>query len=115
MKFWRLPVQLRVLAQRAMAYKLTKKADADIITIYVEGVYEFGVAQAEKYHAELERIFELLSDSPMLARERKEITPPVRVHPHRSHLIIYSIDKNNDILIVRVRHGREDWRRNPVE
>lgn len=106
---------MRVGAHRAMGYKLTRKAEADIISIYVEGAREFGTPQAEKYHTELEHIFERLSDSPMIARERVEITPPVRIHPYKSHLVVYVVDANNDILIIRVRHGREDWRRNPAE
>jgi toxin ParE1/3/4 len=34
----------------------------------------------------------------------------VRIHPHRAHIIIYQ-DMGADILIIRIRHGREDWAR----
>ncbi|PCH81181.1 MAG: plasmid stabilization protein ParE [Hyphomicrobiales bacterium] len=98
-----------------MGFRLSRKADEDIINAYVEGVRDFGVVQAEKYHAELERVFQLLSDSPKLARERKEITPPVRIYPHGSHMIVYSLDEEDNVLIIRVRHGREDWINNPNE
>jgi toxin ParE1/3/4 len=33
----------------------------------------------------------------------------VRVHPCGSHIIIYTVNKAGGVLIVRVRHGREDW------
>jgi toxin ParE1/3/4 len=66
----------------------------------------FGEQQAEKYYAGLERIFEFLSDTPKAARERKEITPPVRIHPYQSHIIVYLIDDHGNILILRIRHGR---------
>ncbi|MCF6302500.1 MAG: type II toxin-antitoxin system RelE/ParE family toxin [Devosiaceae bacterium] len=97
-----------------MAYRRSEKADEDIITIYVDGVRDFGVTQAEKYHAELEQLFELIADTPKLARERHELKPPVRIHPYKSHIIIYIIDDRNDVLILRVRHGHEDWEFDPV-
>lgn len=92
-----------------MAYRLTRKAAEDIIAIYQDGIRLFGAVQAEKYHSAMEKAFQLLSENPELAREREEITPPVRVHPHGTHLIVYIVERNGDILIVRVRHGREDW------
>lgn len=97
-----------------MTYKLTRKAAEDITHIYLEGVAAFGTAQAEQYHAGIETTFELLSQNPNLARKRHEITPPVHIHPYESHIIIYTIDKQNNVLIIRVRHGREDWKNNPA-
>ena len=92
-----------------MAYRLSRKAVEDIIAIHGEGASLFGDEQAEKYHIGMGQVFQLLSDNPELARERKEIFPPVRVHPYGAHLIVYLILSNRDILIVRVRHGNEDW------
>ncbi|MBD8891046.1 type II toxin-antitoxin system RelE/ParE family toxin [Roseibium litorale] len=98
-----------------MTYKLSRKAAEDIANIYIEGVAAFGLAQAEKYHAEMETTFELLADNPQIARHRHEIDPPVRIHPFRSHIVIYLIDEEGDVLIVRVRHGREDWQESPAD
>lgn len=97
-----------------MAYKFSVKAEEDIVRAYRGGVRQFGVEQTEKYYAGLERVFEFLSDTPKAARERMEITPPVRVHPYRSHIIVYSIDTVGGVLILRVRHGREDWENDPL-
>lgn len=97
-----------------MAYKLSAKAAEDIIRVYRESFRLFGAEQAEKYYAGLERVFQFLTDTPKAARERTEITPPVRVHPYQSHIIVYLMDDNGDILILRVRHGREDWENDPV-
>ena len=72
------------------------------------GARDFGVQQAEAYFAGLERTFAFLAEYPLSARERPEITPPVRIHPYRSHVIVYVIEGAN-IRILRVRHGREDW------
>ena len=97
-----------------MAWRLTRAAEDDVIHIYVEGARMFGLAQADNYHRELETIFDLITANPLLMRERREITPPVRVYPHKAHLIIYLTDDGGDVLIVRVRHGREDWQREPI-
>ncbi|WP_438985218.1 type II toxin-antitoxin system RelE/ParE family toxin [Aequoribacter sp.] len=45
----------------------------------------------------------------LIVWQRFELSPPVRVHPFRSHIIIYTQENNGDIFIVRVRHSREDW------
>ncbi|MDR7118026.1 type II toxin-antitoxin system RelE/ParE family toxin [Caulobacter sp. BE254] len=91
-----------------MGYRLSRKAEEDILQIYLAGVGEFGVNQAERYHAGLEQAFMFLSDFPRAAPERPELIPPSRVHPYKSHIILYRLD-GPDILIQRVRHGREDW------
>jgi len=93
-----------------VAYRLSRKAEDDLIQLFVTGARDFGIAQAEAYFAGLETTFAFLSDHPRAARERAEITPPIRVHPHKAHLIVYAI-RGDDILILRVRHGREDWDR----
>ena len=97
-----------------MAYKLSVKAEEDIVHVYREGARLFGVEQAEKYHAGLEQIFRFLADTPRAARERLEITPPVRIHPYRSHIVVYLIDDLGDVRILRVRHGRENWESGPI-
>lgn len=33
----------------------------------------------------------------------------MRIHPFKAHLVVYRIEEDGDILIVRVRHGHEDW------
>ncbi|WP_106754777.1 type II toxin-antitoxin system RelE/ParE family toxin [Pannonibacter carbonis] len=96
-----------------MAYKLTRKAAGDVTGILIEGTVQFGDAQAARYHGLLESAFELIAANPYLARERHEIDPPVRVFPAHSHLVIYVVDDRSDMLIIRVRHGREDWKQNP--
>jgi toxin ParE1/3/4 len=93
-----------------LVYRLTNAAAADVAAIFVRGAAEFGAAQAEKYHAGLERIFEFLAANPRVARERDEFSPPVRLHPFGVHIVVYRI-VDEDILVVRVLHGRQDWER----
>jgi toxin ParE1/3/4 len=97
-----------------MSYRLSRKAEDDLIQIYVAGTRGFGAAQAERYYAGLETAFAFLADYPQAARERVEILPPVRIHPYRSHVIVYVVD-DEGVLILRVRHGREDWESQPSD
>ena len=91
-----------------MAYRLTNAAADDVAAIFVRGAAEFGLAQAEKYHSGLEKIFEFLAANPRAARERDEFSPPVRLRPFGVHLVVYRI-VGEDILVVRVLHGRQNW------
>ena len=93
-----------------MAYRTTRKAEQDIIGIYLWGCRQFGQKQAERYHAGLTQTLNLLGDNPRLARERAEFDPPVRMYPYQSHMIVYLLD-DSGALIVRVLHGRQDWER----
>ena len=93
-----------------MNFKTTRQADGDIIDIYVHGVAEFGVDQAERYHEGMVSVFELLAENPHLARERREFDPPVRLHPYQAHMIAYVV-RDDGILIIRVLHGRQAWER----
>lgn len=92
-----------------MGYRLSQKAEEDIINIFLQGVEQFGIPQADDYHDLLKKTFHFLGENPEAARERPEITPPVQFYPTQSHLIFYTIDENKDIFILRVRHAHEDW------
>ncbi|KIV68650.1 ParE toxin protein [Rhizobium sp. UR51a] len=37
----------------------------------------------------------------------------MRIHPFRAHLVVYRVEADDDVLIVRVRHGHEDWGNEP--
>ena len=92
-----------------MAYRLTREAAEDIIEIYIYGAEQFGARQADSYHSLLENTFDFLARHPLAARRRLELSPPVRIHPVQAHLVIYRIEDDGSILVIRVRHGHEDW------
>ncbi|MDZ7927835.1 MAG: type II toxin-antitoxin system RelE/ParE family toxin [Agrobacterium sp.] len=92
-----------------MAFRLSLLAEEDVIRIAEEGILLFGIEQARKYHRELFAIFELISRNPRMARERDELSPPLRIHRFRAHLVVYRVDADDEVFIVRVRHGHEDW------
>lgn len=91
-----------------MGVRTTRQADQDIIGLYLRGAAEFGITQAELYHEGLLATFAMLADNPRMARERTKLRPPMRLHPWQSHLIAYVVE-GDDILIIRVLHGRQDW------
>lgn len=91
-----------------MPYRLTREAEADVIEIAKRGLDRWGPGQAQIYHNGLFELFDLIASTPAMARQRTELTPPVRVQRYKAHLVIYLID-DEGVLIVRVRHGREDW------
>ncbi|WP_428374898.1 type II toxin-antitoxin system RelE/ParE family toxin [Lichenicoccus sp.] len=93
-----------------MTYRTTVRADQDIIDLYIDGIRQFGRDHAERYHEGLAATFELIDGNPLIARDRVEFTPPARLHPYRSHMIVYVLD-DAGVLIVRVLHGRQDWER----
>lgn len=94
-------------------YRLTRAAERDILSIAETGIEIFGLEQAQTYHAALFDIFDLIARNPRMGRERRELNPPTRVHPFRSHIILYRQDEAG-VLIVRVRHAHEDWASEPV-
>lgn len=69
----------------------------------------FGIAQADRYIEGLLNALDLVADFPGAARLRTELQPPIRAYPYKSHLILYDIGATGDVLVVRIRHGHEDW------
>lgn len=92
-----------------MTWRLSGAAEEDLIEIWLTGFERHGPAQADRYQDGLEATFELLTAFPKLARERSELTPPLRVHPFGVHIILYLVQSDGSVFVVRVRHKREDW------
>ena len=90
-------------------YNLYPKAEADLEDIWFYTVQEWSIEQAIKYIDDLGNAFQLLADSPLLCRERNELTPPVRIHHFKYHLIVY-ISRPDSIDIVRVLHENMDYK-----
>ena len=97
-----------------MTWRLSRAAEEDLIEIWLYGSEHHGPAQADRYQDSLESTFALLAQFPELARERSELTPPVRVHPFGSHLIFYLVRPTGSVFVVLVRHKREDWVSEPI-
>lgn len=90
------------------SYRLSRAAVDDLARIADYTIEAFGIDQAIAYRDGLIRTLTFLAEFPRAARERPELRLKSRVYPYESHLIFYRIDGRN-ILIQRIRHGREDW------
>ncbi len=75
-----------------MTFRTIRRAEQDIIDLYVQGASWFGSVQAERYHAGLIALFDLLADNLLIARLRTEFSPPVRMHAYRVHMVVYVED-----------------------
>ena len=93
-----------------MAVRFTTLAEADIIDRYLYGFRNFGCDQADRYEAGLGQAIDIIAANPRIAAERREYDPPVRVHHHAKHYIVYLIE-NGDILILRVLRDEVDLTR----
>ena len=96
------------------SWQLTEAAEEDLIEIWREGAKRWGAVQADRYADAFEAAFALLARFPEMAFERRELMPPLRVHPSGAHMILYCTYSDGGILVVRVRHQREDWTTDPL-
>ncbi len=92
-----------------MGFRLSCKAQEDIIAIAEHGLAVFGDAQTRRYHEDLFTPIGLIIDHPHVARERRENEPPVRIQPFQAHLVVYLIEDDGSVLVLRVRHAHENW------
>ena len=67
--------------ERPVNYILSRKAEEDIVSIYLHGLENFGEMQADVYHSKLQACFEFLARNLLSTPERMELSPPVRLHP----------------------------------
>lgn len=86
---------------------LRPSAEADLSAIWLQGASAWGVEQAERYADGLFALFDLLAEFPEMARERAEFTPPARIHPSGSHLVIYRLEEQG-VEIIRILHAHQN-------
>lgn len=92
----------------AQPYRLAPRALADLDDIWRYSAETWSISQADRYLDDLVRMFDAIAAMPTLARERSEFTPPVRIHVHESHLIVYTIAEDH-VSILRLLGGQQDW------
>lgn len=89
------------------SYQLYPEAENDLESIWLYSEKNWGVDQAHAYLDGLVDIFQLLSENPLMCRERSEFEPPVHIHHHAHHLIVFILS-DAGIDIVRVLHESMD-------
>jgi len=95
------------------SYRLSTRADADILEVVVYTVRRFGVEQGRRYHDGLKRAFQALAEHPTRGRGAAELAPNLRRWKYESHIVFY-VAEPQGILIVRVLHQAMDIRRHPM-
>ena len=84
-----------------MKIQVTELANEDLINIWLYGNENWGERLADDYLFELDSNMQTLRQNPQRYPEHKGVTPPFRLMPFRSHLVIYEI-QNTSINILRV-------------
>lgn len=92
-----------------LALRLSVRARQDLEDIWLHSARTWSAAQADRYVHALADTFDLICHTPELARAYPQFVPPVRIHSHGSHLIVYRPEAGT-ILIDRVLHARQNWR-----
>ncbi len=82
-------------------YKLTQKADDDLVDIFNYGIEHFGVDTALAFYHELSSMFEKISSSPNHFQAVEEIRPSYRRAVFKTYSI-YFIERHDFIEISRV-------------
>ena len=82
-------------------------AEANLADIWIHGAAKRGIGQADRYADGLFALFDLLAAYPEMAREREEFTPPVRIHPSGSHLVIYRRE-GQEVEIIGIPHAHQN-------
>ena len=94
--------------ERVSEFRLSPAAQQDL-----DGIWDYSAAtwspdQADDYLRGLGDKLALLCENPLIARERSEIDPPVRLHPYRSHVVIYRVEADH-LAVIRIAHMRQRW------
>lgn len=98
-----------------MAIEFSRAAEDDLLRIFLYSIEKHGIVQAEHYKSQLHKSLQILSDNPRITRLRQELKPPARVYPVQKHIIVYTIlEDGQTVLVLRVRHHRENWGEQPV-
>ena len=87
---------------------LHPRARADLRDIWRNTAERWSVRQAEAYSRALVAFFDILAEEPGMARERLDLNPSVRIHPYKSHLVIFRAD-DTQLEVLRVLHARSNW------
>jgi len=91
-----------------MTWRTTDEADFDLQFIVEQGTVQFGRHVSGAYLARILELFETLAAHPHMGSERLAAQSTVRLMPCGSHNILYVIE-NEDVVILRVMHGLQDW------
>ena len=88
------------------SYKLSNEAEADLERIWLRGLREYGLEQADKYYNTLFDRFEELAENPFLYQAVDDIREGYRRSPCGVDAIYYRFE--NDIVEIMNIIGQQD-------
>ncbi|WP_315736211.1 MULTISPECIES: type II toxin-antitoxin system RelE/ParE family toxin [unclassified Bradyrhizobium] len=88
-------------------FKLSARAEADLLEIYDYTNSTFGTYQADAYHAGLERTFDLLANFPRIGASVDDIAPGHRRFRFQAHIVFYTEDRDGVVIRAIMHHSRE--------
>jgi len=91
-------------------YRLSRRAQADLASIWDYSAVNWGVDQAEAHIRDLQRVIESTADNPLLGRACDEIRAGDFKRAAGSHVLFYRLAADA-IEIVRILHQRMDFDR----
>ena len=84
-------------------YRLTGKAEQDLVDIIQYTRTHWGRAQADSYITGIEAVCQALADNPAMGKGCDDIAPWLLRHPVDSH-VIYYLYQSDGVSILRVLH-----------
>ena len=90
-------------------YRLTERAAADLTQIARFTQRRWGRKTRVEYLDRIELAFQRLAANPSMGRARDELAECVSTFPVARHLIVYRVETENQILIIRVLHQSMDY------
>ena len=97
------------------AFRFSRRAEADLLSIADYTLRTWGEAQADRYIGELETCCQMLADNPRLGRPCDEVRPGLRRMEHGKHVVFYRLQKPGGIIVVRILHQRMLPERQAIE
>jgi toxin ParE1/3/4 len=85
------------------AFRFSRRAEADLLSIGKYTLRTWGKAQTATYIGELEVFCHTLADNPMLGRPCDDVRPGLRRMEHGKHVVFYRQERTG-ILITRILH-----------
>ena len=85
------------------AFRFSRRAEADLLSIGDYTLRTWGSAQAARYLRELEVCCQMLADNPMLGRLCDDVRPGLRRLEHGKHVVFYRQERGG-ILVSRILH-----------
>lgn len=89
-----------------MRHRLSSNASRDLVQLYRQSLFGFGMAHADRYLGQLQSAFLSIAEYPSASPERADLRG-ARLKPFGVHHILYRV-RAGEVIILRVLHGRQD-------